>query len=333
MTIGFSITGEFITNLVRTWFWNENRPTEICIELIANCCDNADETTIQKIFQQIVEGRKKFTGTNIFTLEDDNTNIRPILNKLQKEEYKRKINEIKLDMVGNFRKYVDPFATIKSMHIDALMCNGMPNTFEECRHYFTQEKNFLGKYQEIIWQTHKDDNTCTNTTLINTPTMGGLWLVNRPDLVYEACHGELYQIGKNDFWHNIYELTKNDPNFTDRNERYLFSIKPKPNFEERMKALEKSFENKHPELYPDNDAPKYQSPEWMYYMYQTTKERQYNMYPDNIDCWEGLIAPNGDFYSVDFGSHNIKAYYLCLTYPKKFGKTRAYFEKKRKHPS
>lgn len=46
--------------------------------------------------------------------------------------------------------------------------------------------------------------------------------------------------------------------------------------------------------------------------------RMYLILPDEYERWEGLIAPNGDFYSCSFGGHNAKAYYLLASYPEKF---------------
>jgi hypothetical protein len=44
----------------------------------------------------------------------------------------------------------------------------------------------------------------------------------------------------------------------------------------------------------------------------------YQILPDNYEKWEGLISPNGDFYSCDFGGHNVKAYYIMAAFPEKF---------------
>ena len=47
-------------------------------------------------------------------------------------------------------------------------------------------------------------------------------------------------------------------------------------------------------------------------------DAMYLILPDNYNEWEGLIAPNGDFYSCDFGGHNAKAYHIICAYPSKF---------------
>ena len=81
-TMHFSIEGGFITDLVRTWFWEEQKPIQTCIDLIASCVSGASTEEIQQISTAILEGRKKFTGINIFTMEDDNKRVRPLLDKI-----------------------------------------------------------------------------------------------------------------------------------------------------------------------------------------------------------------------------------------------------------
>lgn len=102
----------------------------------------------------------------------------------------------------------------------------------------------------------------------------------------------------------------------DRNERYLFSIRPKPSIEERMKALCKACEKE------NEKEPVYMTQEWFAYKLKIEKSVQYLLEPDNMQNWEGLIAPNGDFYSVNFGGHNQKAYFLLHKNPESFGFTK-----------
>lgn len=65
---------------------------------------------------------------------------------------------------------------------------------------------------------------------------------------------------------------------------------------------------------PDSDTP-YLSDQWFAEEYQKTQDINYTTEPDDIQRWEGLIAPNGDFYSCNFGRHNQKAYYLLVKHP------------------
>lgn len=61
------------------------------------------------------------------------------------------------------------------------------------------------------------------------------------------------------------------------------------------------------------------STEWFKQQFESTHNLEYNIVPDNIIRWEGLIAPNGDFFSCEFGGHLAKAHYLILKYPTRFG--------------
>lgn len=311
-TMHFSIEGGFITDLVRTWFWEEQKPIQTCIDLIASCVSGASTEEIQQISTAILEGRKKFTGINIFTLEDDNKRVRPLLDKIKQEERERGILMIRQEMLADYRKYIDRWATIKTCDRLTLAQKGIL-TFADCRNWFTTfpSKILPGEREDILVTDQRNPNC--KIPLFDTPTMGGLWLINDPGLVYNCCKGDVAQIGKPDFWKAVYEAVKDNPAFADRNERYLFSIRPKPSFEERMKALMKA----PPE---GKGEPEYGTPKWLDYKYQTTKDVEYRMIPDDLEYWEGLIAPNGDFYSCKFGGHNHKAYNLVIYYPNRFPK-------------
>lgn len=321
--MNFQIEGQFITNLARTWFWDEKRPVGDCMDLIRNCCGDMDVDTKDTIAREILEGRKKLVGTNEFMLEDDNEYIRPITDRLMEEQKMRIIKEIETDMLGDFLRYVDKWATIKSTHPDALRCSlgEGPFTFAACRHYFAQKKS------NAIPDTW-EDYMAGGVPLFESPDMGGLWLINEPETVYEACHGEMNRIGSEEFWQRIYELKKEDEQFRERNERYLGSLKQRDikAVREREKELERRFEERHPELYEVDEEPEYETPEWVTYQYEKTGNIDYRMEPDGMERAEGLISPSGDFYSCTFGGHNPKAYYLLICHAKEFGQTPEYFK-------
>ena len=57
----WQIDGEFICNIARTWFWDENRPYEKSEELLLSAL-GTDEITLdekKRIAQDIIEGRNK----------------------------------------------------------------------------------------------------------------------------------------------------------------------------------------------------------------------------------------------------------------------------------
>lgn len=308
-TLHFNISGEYITDLARTWFWDERRPIQTCIELIGTCICNGDQQTIKDITIAILEGRKKFTGINEFELADDNEHIRSIADYVANRQKEETINKIKLDMIASFDKYIDKWATIKSSHPDVLALVGNPTSYEECRNYYTTTQDSrIFAYTENLTIEGKD--------IIETPTMGGLWLIRETELVYDACNGEMHNIGSTAFWDYIYESKKDDPDFAERSMRYRVSRRPEPSFEERIESLMKYLPDT-----PDSDTP-YLSDQWFAEEYQKTQDINYITEPDDIQRWEGLIAPNGDFYSCNFGGHNQKAYYLLVKHPEWINKTR-----------
>lgn len=77
----FSIEGEFITNVARSWFWDEDKPYEKSEELLMSCMCGGSDTEKRVTCQDIIEGRKKLVGINEFELVDDNENVRPISKK------------------------------------------------------------------------------------------------------------------------------------------------------------------------------------------------------------------------------------------------------------
>lgn len=144
-TLHFSIDGEWLTDLLHTWFWDENRPFEKCMTMVGSCMMGADDLMIRNVTTDILEYRKKFVGVNTFQLLDDEGPIRPITEKLALLQTRLNTKELRDDMTANFIKYVDKWATTKSMHPESLRCNGDPKTFEECKEYFGSVENFFHK--------------------------------------------------------------------------------------------------------------------------------------------------------------------------------------------
>ena len=299
----FSITGEFVTDLARTWFWEENKPFETCQELIG-CCVQGPPEVVQEITIAILEGRKAFTGVNTFSYIDDGKQIRPLTDKITQLEQTLGIERIKADMQARFIRYVDPWATVKSCHPEVLAAGGNPTSYEECVEWFAMDGGTRFREPEML--------LLSGTPILETPAMGGLWLIRRPDLAYMACRGNGNQVGTPEFWKAIYEAIKEDPAMKLRNDRYLFSLRPKTALfsPERAKAVPVR-----------QDVPRYLTPEWFAYKYRETGSMEYVLQPDEGLGWESLVAPNGDWYTCPFGCHNAKAYYLILFHPEWIGKT------------
>lgn len=100
-SIPMVVSSEFLTNLARTWLWEEKRPTQSCINFLVMALD-LDMDKARDIAIQILEGRKKLVGNNVFTLEDDNEQIRPIMDLTQDLEKENLLLKIQMDMQTNF---------------------------------------------------------------------------------------------------------------------------------------------------------------------------------------------------------------------------------------
>lgn len=60
----FHIDSAFLTDIARSWFWNEKMPYEKSEELLM-CCLNTDKLSLEEkkaICKDVIEGRKKFVG-------------------------------------------------------------------------------------------------------------------------------------------------------------------------------------------------------------------------------------------------------------------------------
>ena len=279
-TLSFCIEGNFITTLARQWFWNENQPYEKSENLLLSCL-NADGITKEQqktIAQEIIEGRKQLTGNSHdgLYLTEDNENIRPIQTKLQELEKKLKIKEIEDAIRHHGIWFVDPASTVKSIN-EAERYN--ITTEEECVAWF--------KYPDREYTKWKYDREYVPTPFIlaNDDTECGLWLFNYPELIYEASKNNV-SYGSEEFWENIYELTKNKKWLEIRNRKYLTQKKIKEEKELQWKNLLKSQEDI--DTTDNTEAPPIKD--------------------ESFSQWSGLVSPQGDFYPCGFGDHNYIAY-------------------------
>ena len=181
----WKISGEFICNVARQWFWDENRPYEKSEELLLAALVNNELTLDErkKIAQDIIEGRKKLIGVNECTLVDDNVQVRPIQDKIKQVQKKLLISEIANDIALHPLNYVDPYSasanTIESA--DDLELHSLEDVY---RHFDYSEWN-------------------------STATKSGLWLLDCPEIVADA-YGKSAPAFDNCeeteiFWKAIYE--------------------------------------------------------------------------------------------------------------------------------
>lgn len=298
-TVNMSVSGEFLTQLARTMLWDDKRPYEECENFLKSALFGLPENESSEIIQKILEGRLKLTGTNVYTLKEDNEQVRSVLDLLKEQQKEQVLLSIKENMRLHFIRYVDPYSTVKSMHTESQACNNFPETYDECRNYFLYTDN-----KELP---------------VDEQTFNGLWLIYYPNLVYQITMGNLKDIGSDIFWEKIYQATKDWDFLKDRNKKYLAVQQMKKDKQNSLNIQYKNFLKK-----KENAVikPRYLSKEWFQYKEKTDMDGiTFRMTPDDMENWEGLISPSGDFYSCLFGGHSIKAYYIITTHPEWFGFT------------
>ena len=64
--VHMTIDGQWLTDFLRTWFWDENRPFEKCQAIVADCMVRANESQIRQVTTDLLEYRKTFQGQNEF---------------------------------------------------------------------------------------------------------------------------------------------------------------------------------------------------------------------------------------------------------------------------
>lgn len=313
----FKVEGEFICDLARTMFWDDDRPYEACEELLLSCL-GTDEISLDEkkgIAQDILEGKKKLIGINCFDLVDDNENVRPITNKIKQLQDKLQLKRIKEHMELNPLLYVDPYSTVKSLR--AAREYKQISTYKEAYRYFC--------FSEFDFD---DSNEFPE---YRSETMCGLWLLHEPELVLKVNGGPCsYYDDRNLFWKEIYEAVKERKgSFAARNERYLGSVRVEENKrEEKIRNEEEAMAKgkeavKVIEAEIETDYEKHINAmsyrEYAAHLKEMDPMNiEYDVRPDNIKNFEGLIDLEENFYSCSFGGHNIKAYHILVTYWDKF---------------
>lgn len=104
----FHIDSAFLTDIARSWFWNEKMPYKKSEELLM-CCLNTDKLSLEEkkaICKDVIEGRKKFVGIDECQIVDDGKNVRTIDEELKNHTRYNAIAAIKTDIACNPFKYL-----------------------------------------------------------------------------------------------------------------------------------------------------------------------------------------------------------------------------------
>lgn len=288
MKINVYVNGDEICKLVRDLFWVENLGYEECEKILMECLDNLKISLQEKqvIIQNIIEGRSKLVGTNVFSLIDDNSNVRLISSKLKKNEENDMVNQIRLDMISNPYNYIDPFSTVKSIkrfdEIKSVNCD-----FNEIYKYFACNED--GEE----YKSFSKETKC------------GLWLIGNAEFVFDVYGKPIpYKSSENeyaDFWDKIYQKIKDEDCFLDRNNNYLYKLRRKQELSEKIrKFLNNEFEENQ-----NNDS---------------------ELTNDSNDVPTGIVYSNGIFAPCGFGEHECLAKRICDYHKIRLNKNKSYLD-------
>lgn len=217
----FHIDSAFLTDVARSWFWNEKMPYKKSEELLM-CCLNTDKLSLEEkkaICKDVIEGRKKFVGIDECQIVDDGKNVRTIDEELKNHTRYNAIAAIKTDIACNPFKYLDPFSVNCSYSelAEKIKSGEIENTISDIEDY-------LLNYHEV-----KEDDA------LNC----GMWLWQRPEFITDICDASKIPEGnsplvayKDGFWRYIYVALKkkgtHEPSVLRRQNRYLVFIGEKP---------------------------------------------------------------------------------------------------------
>lgn len=224
MKINVYVNGEEICKLVRNLFWVENLGYDECEKILIECLNNLEISLQEKqvITQNIIEGRSKLVGTNVFSLVDDNSNVRLLSSKLKKNKETDMINQIRLDMISNPYNYIDPFSTVKSI-----------SSFDERR---TVDCDFNELYRYFACNEDGEEYKSFSKS-----TKCGLWLIGDAEFVFDVYGKPIpcktSEDEYDDFWDKVYKKIKDDKDFYDRNKNYLHKVHEKQEISKRIRKL------------------------------------------------------------------------------------------------
>jgi len=320
-TLHFSIQGEFITDFAREMFWDMDKDYADCEEILLNILNSGpyDQEKNRRIAQDIIEGRLKFVGQDTVELVPDNENIRPIGQKIAETTKQLRLIQIQDHIRIHPMSYVDPYATCKSIR-EAPKSDDYDVGYQylnDVTHYFTSPEYLNSEYQF----PHHDEGTKL-----------GLWLFEESELIYDLIGGIVTEANKSNFFEKLFDHINNHDftghGFAERQERYAAGIRREEDKITYMAKWEKETLEKIRQKQLKND--KSDPTERISLNDMTLAEfgaellqrdhtnRDYDIMPDDIINWEGLISPAGKFYSCEFGGHSIKAFYVIQAYYEQF---------------
>lgn len=293
--VSFKVDGCFITDLARTWFWDENRPYETVEELLLSCLV-ADEISLQQrkdIALSIIEGRKKLVGINQFDLIDDNVNVRPLYEKINELQKRAKIKEIEEDIFLNPLMYVDVYSTVKS-YKDYLRIIDENIEKEYMYKSYDNVVGWFSTYTGIFGDVEVKESL--------KETKAGLWLFDKPKLIYNLIQDKITNSNRDEFFKKLYEYIGDEnlsPEMKKRQAHYEMVMNYNKNTDNEINYFNKELkEDKHSKRLPPYKKEDYWFGEPKLDWYRN---------PDDFVSEYAWINKYGEWYSCEFGGHQTKA--------------------------
>ena len=299
----FQIGGEYVCDLARTRFWEEDRPFEECERLLLGCLI-ADGVTLEErknIAIEILEGRKKLVGTNTFQLVEDGEEIRPLSLKFKQYEREDMVRRIQADMEARPLAYIDRFAAPRPLEDYEAIQRWQRGEAPEPGTVLTQAdqvRMYLYAQTSIIGAARLEPEYYGG----ERPLDRGCYLLSHPGWVYDFIgepvsdenEGQLYQ-KLYEFWTAKSKENCPAPQLTfirARNERYLAA--------QRADGILPSAPPARLGVEEKDDLLR-------------------RAEPDDFLSEYGMVDRQGKWYSCTFGGHNTKAHTLVRARPELFG--------------
>lgn len=298
--LSYSVDGEFVCDLARRWFWDEEREYEKCEQLLLSCL-MSDQITLEEkkqIVVEILEGRKKLVGVNTLSLVEDGERVRPLYKKIQELRKKELIRRISDDMERRPLAYVDRYSCPKNPDEYEPVSDLIPGHAQEVREAFGDRLDPITELR--LWAYSNEVPLIRSSRL----QMGfwndaahpfldnGLYLLERPEMVYDLIGGPVSDSA---------EL-----------ESRLFDYFQKLIEEKKMSdaaTLEMIHRNRiYKTAVQANILPGTAEPARPGNSDQLNRKTD----PDDFLSEYGLIDRLGNYYSCSFGGHHTKAHFIIL---------------------
>ena len=325
VNLHFGITGEFITNTARNWFYKEKRELEKSRELILSCCATPDisEEIKNELVSDILEGRKKFIGVNDLELVEDNSFVGSIEEELNQRKRKQQKSNLYADILERPFFYIDSFANqdgwislAKTKNPYELTINELVKKLSSGRDY---DKEYLcdglgiilkaDMYMDFLMEYFPDGITLEAS--LNRKLEWALTLYFNDMLSKWKEEGKTYS-SMLYYEKDVYERQINACEFFDLDFPYGETVKSEDaekiiREEKNLMDEDKPAIDKDRDCYyfnPDNEL---HQKSWEYYYISNFDVNCIGLPEKIFKSKYALIAPNGDYFSTSFGGHSTKA--------------------------